>query len=197
MGPLGSYILLEITIFHGYRTGIPVLLAEAEPILAEHLVCDVVHRDVVQLAEGVDGITDGEPRAVAEGSCHIAPICKLEGVHQMRRHRLLALGIQVVPPEGVHHELGIRAALAGIRLAGVPVVLAPVGTEQGDADAVRITGCRHGPVVVRHQVEVHLHDAPQLGFPAGGYDVRAVVDAQYIFPQARKHLHRCRLYVVH
>ena len=91
----------------------------------------------------------------------------------------------------------VLALLARIHLAGVPVVLAPVGTEQGDADAVRISGRRHWPVVVRHQVEVHLHDAPQFGFPAGGYDVRAVVDAQDIFPQARKHLHRCRLYVVH
>ena len=139
LGPLGSYILLEITIFHGYRTGIPVLLAEAEPILAEHLVCDVVHRDVVQLAEGVDGVTDGEPRAVAEGSCHIASVCELESVHQVRCHSLLPLSVQVVPPEGVHHELGIRAVLARIHLAGVPVVLALMGTEQGDADAVRIT----------------------------------------------------------
>ena len=196
LGLLGSYILLEITIFHGYRTGVLVLLPKTEPILSEHLVCDVVHRDIVKLAEGVDGIADGEPGAVAESSCHIAPICELESVHQVRRHRLLTLWVQVVPPEGVHYELRIRTALARIHLVGVLVVLASMRAEQDDTDAIIGSRHRHRLVITRHQVEVHLHYAPQLGFPAGGYDVRSVVDAQDIFPQARKHLHRCRLYVV-
>ena len=54
-----------------------MLFSEAEPVFAEHLVGDVLHGQVIQLAEGVDGIVDAELRVIAQGSCHIAAIRKL------------------------------------------------------------------------------------------------------------------------
>ena len=137
-----------------------MLFSEAEPVFAEHLVGDVLHGDVIQLAEGVDGIVDAELGVVAQGSCHKTSIRKLEGVHQMRGYGFLAYRIEVVAPDGIHDDVGVRALLARVELVGIPVVAHTVAAEDGDADAVVGSGCRHRLVVRRYQVQVHLDYTP-------------------------------------
>lgn len=135
-GPFGRYIFLKINASRRNRTCASLLFSEAEPVFAEHLVGDVLHGQVIQLAEGVDGVMDAELRVVAQGSGHIAPVSELEGVHQMRGHGFLADRIEVVAPDGIDDDVGVRALLARVELVGVPVVAHTVAAEYGDADAV-------------------------------------------------------------
>ena len=137
-----------------------MLFSKAEPVFAQHLVGDVLHSDVIQLAEGVDGVMDAELGVVAQGSCHIRAIGELEGVHQIRGYGFLAYRIEAVAPDGVHDDVRIRALLAWHELAGVPVIAHAVAAEDGDADAVVGSGGRHRLVVRRYQVQVHLDYTP-------------------------------------
>ena len=54
----------------------------------------------------------------------------------MRGYGFLSDRIEVVAPDGIDDDIGVRALLARVELVGVSVVAHTVAAEYGDADAV-------------------------------------------------------------
>ena len=174
---------LQVLSLDGDETGTGTPFLEAVPVLAEHVVCDAVHGDVVVAAELIDGVMDGKVGVVAERPAHIGPECLLESACDMVGHRPLPLLIEVVPEECVdlHVPSGVDIVTPG---AARPV--------QGDADVVLPLVRRHRAVCLRHEVEMQFDQPPEQGAPFRLYEVAAVIDAQHIFTDgsADLHIHR-------
>lgn len=147
-------------------------LLEPVPVLPEHLVCDIVHRYVVVIAELIDCIVYGQCRVVAQSTAHIRPEDLFEPPGNMGCHDTLPILVQMASEKSVDFQCP-----HGIDI----IAFGTLRVQKGYTDII-IPVCRSNrPVIRRNQVQLGLDERPQEGTPGGAQEVAAVIDGQDIF----------------
>ena len=80
-------------------------LAISIPVFPEHFVCNAVHRQVVYITEGIDGLLHTGVGIGSNGSCHECTIDRLEILHQEMLDNSLAILVQVISEQVVDVDL--------------------------------------------------------------------------------------------